>query len=119
LITDLNGQAIVTCNGTALNIDANHWAIATLATSDGQSYFELPSGVYKVSIKQFGTGGGGVVVTKAKPLEFRGELHVLSDFDKKTRLSQDGASLATFLAFLFIIPTTLIEIRSFIFMKRN
>jgi hypothetical protein len=115
LIRNSTGQTIITANGTALNIDWTHWATADLTTADGREYFELPRGDYKVSIQQFGIGGGGVIVTKAKPLAFRGILQVISDFDKRTRLSQDGTSLATFLAFLFIIPTTLIEIRSFIF----
>jgi hypothetical protein len=114
LITNLSNQTFVQCNGTAVDIGTSGWAVADLTASDGGKYFELPMGDYKVSVKKFSIMGGGVIVTKARPVEFRGELHIISDFEKKTRLSQDGASLATFFAFLFLIPTTLIELRSFL-----
>jgi hypothetical protein len=80
--------------------------------SSGSRYFELPSGDYKASIKTFATDG--IAVTKAKPVAFRSELHVLSEFEKRIRVSQDGMSLATFFAFLFIIPTTIIGVRHFL-----
>jgi len=111
----MTGQTVVICNGTAQNIETSGWVSAALDTSSGSSFFELPAGDYKVLVQQFSVMGGGVIVTKAKPMEFRGVIHVISDFEKKTRLSQDGVSLATFFAFLFLIPTTLIEIRSFLF----
>jgi len=85
--------------------------------SSGSRYFELPSGDYKASIKTFATDG--IVVTKAKPVAFRGELHILSEFEKRIRVSADGMSLATFLAFLFIIPTTIIGVRHFLREKDN
>jgi hypothetical protein len=117
LVANLSGQTIKVYNATAHNITSDSWTNAVLTTSDGSSHLELPSGDYKISIQQFGIMGGGVLVTKAKPVQFRGELHVMSDFDKRTRLSQDGAALATFLAFIFIIPTTLMAIRSFLLQK--
>lgn len=82
----------------------------------GGPYLELPHGDYTILITKFGVPGPevGFVLTKATPPVFRGELHIMSAFERQTRQTDDGASLATFFAFLFIIPTMIIELRSFL-----
>jgi len=114
LIMNARNQTVVECNSAVENISNVSESSSFCLNSMGNRYFELPTGDFRVVIKQFSIMGGGVVVTKANPVMFRGELHVISAFEKQTRLSQDGTSLATFLAFLFIIPTTVFALRSFL-----
>lgn len=114
LILNGRNESVADCNAYFQNISNSSETPSYCLNSMGSEYFELPSGDLKVVVKQFSEMGGGVVVTKANPVTFRGELHVISAFEKQTRLSQDGASLATFLAFIFIIPATILTVRTFL-----
>jgi len=89
--------------------------------SAGKTYFELPKGDYKISASKFTTFGTGVVATveTAKEVIFRGTLHIMSSYEKTNEQAEDGISLATFIALLFIIPATFIEIRRFLYENKN
>lgn len=107
---------VLNCTGTLANIGPV-WESSALCQYRNSSYFELPKGDYKLSIQRF--SAGGIQVTKAEPVVFRGDLHVMSEFDKRLRQSEDGSSMATFLAFLFIIPTTILTFRSWLMEKHS
>jgi len=116
LITNTTNQTVASCVSTIENINPVLEKGGYCLDEEGRTYFELPKGDYQVAVKKFSIPGGeiGVEVTKAKPVVFRGELHVMSEFERRTRVSGDGTSLATFAAFIFIVPTTFIAVRSFL-----
>jgi len=89
--------------------------------STGKIYFELPKGDYKISASKFTTFGNGVIATveTAKEVIFRGTLHIMSSYERENKQTEDGISLANFIAFLFIIPTAIIEIRRFLYENKN
>jgi hypothetical protein len=83
-----------------------------------KNYFELPKGNYKISASKFTASriGGSTTVTveAAEDVIFRGTLHIMSSYEKSNKQIEDGVSIATLLAFIFIIPTAFIEIRRFL-----
>lgn len=60
-----------------------------------------------------------LVLDTSKETIFRGTLHIMSSYDRQNKQVEDGMALATFLAFLFIIPTGILELRRFLLEKRK
>jgi hypothetical protein len=116
VIVNFDNQMLINCTSTVRGINAWFEQSGYCVNEASNPYFELPQGDYRILITKFGVPGPevGFVLTKATPPVFRGELHVMSAFERQTRQRDDGTSLATFLAFLFIIPTMMFELRSFL-----
>jgi hypothetical protein len=115
-IRSADNRTLINCQSTVRDINPGFDSEGYCVDQTGGPYLELPHGDYTILITKFGVPGPevGFVLTKATPPAFRGELHIMSAFERQTRQTDDGASLATFLAFLFIIPTMIIELRSFL-----
>lgn len=105
-----NNQTVI-CNAVFNDINTAHSTSANCLDPQGNRFFELASGNYTITLHQFNQGG--VIVTKAIGPTFRGQLYVMTAFERQLRISDDGTSLATFFAFIFLIPATLLQIRSF------
>lgn len=84
-------------------------------------YFELPKGDYKISANSFTSHGSpaSVKVETSKEVIFRGTLHIMSSYEKLNKENEDGVSIATFLAFIGIIPTAILEVRRLLYENKN
>jgi len=116
VIQGTDNRTLINCQSTVRDINSWFTSEGYCLDQAGKAYFALPRGDYTILIKKFGVPGPevGFVVTKAIPPVFRGQLHIMSAFERQIRQRDDGTSLATFLAFLFIIPTMIVGLRSFL-----